>query len=452
MCRNRLGRRGFGDRTGRACRSRWGRMARRQDGPRGPWPRTFQSATPWRLAQNAAARVAGSDVVAGRGELIRGGRGREGRGRCAARGGGCHIPLVLREGIAGERGHSRMSRAVVPPVSAWRWAATFLALGCAREIRGGSDLPDVFVVNDLGVDATVDTPEVVHADVRVPGDVCDVQGTCNADFPCGRRRFVCLGTDRWSRVVTQPCSYRCGCVPCTGMSCESDGPTYACGPGERCSAPDLPTGDDLRASPCEPVDAGVIVDSPDAGIDCREQTADAGPGCRFSNGRFCPPYANCRSDDECNQCSCEERSDGSFGIGCTLIGCLGPRPDRPCFGGEAPGCRLPDGSWCPPGFGCPLEDGCTVCSCDALGGARCSDARCADGGARDCVNNEDCPFRHVCVASGPDCDAPKRCRFYSNLFRAQSACACDGRTVPAMLTPRGLYAVAPFRSVGPCPP
>jgi hypothetical protein len=29
---------------------------------------------------NAAARVVGSDVVAGRGELIRGGRGREGRG------------------------------------------------------------------------------------------------------------------------------------------------------------------------------------------------------------------------------------------------------------------------------------------------------------------------------------------------------------------------------------
>jgi hypothetical protein len=43
-CRNRLGRRGFGDRKGRACRSRMDRVAGRQGGPHGPWPREFQQA------------------------------------------------------------------------------------------------------------------------------------------------------------------------------------------------------------------------------------------------------------------------------------------------------------------------------------------------------------------------------------------------------------------------
>jgi hypothetical protein len=80
-CRNRLGRRGFGDCTGSACRSRVNRVAGRQGGPHGQWPGEFQRATSWRTAMNAAARVGGSDVVAGRGDLIRGGRGREGHWR-----------------------------------------------------------------------------------------------------------------------------------------------------------------------------------------------------------------------------------------------------------------------------------------------------------------------------------------------------------------------------------
>ena len=63
----------FCDRTGRAGSVRVDRVAQRQGGTRGQWPGEFQSATSWRLAKNAAARVVGSDVVAGRGELIRGG-------------------------------------------------------------------------------------------------------------------------------------------------------------------------------------------------------------------------------------------------------------------------------------------------------------------------------------------------------------------------------------------
>jgi hypothetical protein len=69
---------GFGDSTGRACRNRMGRVAGRQGGPHGQWPRAFQRGSPWRLAKNSAARNAGGVVVAGRGDLIRGGRGREG--------------------------------------------------------------------------------------------------------------------------------------------------------------------------------------------------------------------------------------------------------------------------------------------------------------------------------------------------------------------------------------
>jgi len=101
-CRNRLGRRDFCDGTGRACRDRVGRAARRQVGPHGQRPRAFQSATPWRTAKNAAGRVAGSDVVVGRGDLLRGGRGREGVGALiGARGMGGFCPHRMRLGGGG---------------------------------------------------------------------------------------------------------------------------------------------------------------------------------------------------------------------------------------------------------------------------------------------------------------------------------------------------------------
>jgi hypothetical protein len=67
-----------------------GRMACRQGGTHGPWPGEFQRATTWKTAMSAVARVEGRDVVAGRGDLIRGGRGREG--------GGARGERVVREG------------------------------------------------------------------------------------------------------------------------------------------------------------------------------------------------------------------------------------------------------------------------------------------------------------------------------------------------------------------
>ena len=66
-------------RQGRAHRHRVGRVTCRQEGPRGQWSGEFQRGSPWRLAKDAAARNTERDVVMGRGDFIRGGRGREGR-------------------------------------------------------------------------------------------------------------------------------------------------------------------------------------------------------------------------------------------------------------------------------------------------------------------------------------------------------------------------------------
>ena len=59
---------------------RVGRVVCRQDGPRGQRLREFQGAPRWRLAKDAAARMAESVVVAGRGDHCRGGDGWEGDG------------------------------------------------------------------------------------------------------------------------------------------------------------------------------------------------------------------------------------------------------------------------------------------------------------------------------------------------------------------------------------
>jgi hypothetical protein len=78
VCRNRLDGRGFGDSTGRADLHRVDCMgATAGQDARAVAPSISASATSWRTAMDAAARVGGSDVVAGRGDLIRGGRRRE---------------------------------------------------------------------------------------------------------------------------------------------------------------------------------------------------------------------------------------------------------------------------------------------------------------------------------------------------------------------------------------
>ena len=75
-CRNRLGRSGFGDSTGRVGRLRAGRVACRQGGTRRPWPGEFQRAMRWRTARVTADRNAAErGAVEGRA-----GSGREGGG------------------------------------------------------------------------------------------------------------------------------------------------------------------------------------------------------------------------------------------------------------------------------------------------------------------------------------------------------------------------------------
>jgi len=100
-----------------------------------------------------------------------------------------------------------------------------------------------------------DTPGVDPSDAgtSLMDARCDVQGTCNADFPCGGRRFVCLSETWWRRVSTRDCSFRCGCVPCTGQSCEPEGPQLICPEGTVCTRAELRGGMiDTRPTPCAP--------------------------------------------------------------------------------------------------------------------------------------------------------------------------------------------------------
>jgi hypothetical protein len=125
--RNRLGRRGFGDSTGRACRNRMGRVAGRQGGPHGQWPRAFQRGSPWRLAKNSAARNAegcrrgGTRGSHSRGTRARGG-GAAGVMREFAR--GSALTLYPTEsacvGVFGTSSRWMHARAISPPRSAHR--------------------------------------------------------------------------------------------------------------------------------------------------------------------------------------------------------------------------------------------------------------------------------------------------------------------------------------------
>lgn len=100
------------------------------------------------------------------------------------------------------------------------------------------------------------TPDVRHprdAETNRTDSGCDAWGYCAADFPCGGRRFVCLGAAGWRRVSSRHCSFRCGCTPCIGQSCEVEGAEMQCPEGTVCTLPDLQGGMiDSRTTPCAP--------------------------------------------------------------------------------------------------------------------------------------------------------------------------------------------------------
>ncbi len=132
-CHNHLGRRASCDNTGRAHRHHVGRVTCRQDGPRGQWSGEFQRGSPWRLAKDAAARNAERDAVMERGDLIRGGRGRE--GRASARRWKNARNAAVCDDAAMKRRPSPSSHTTTLPA-----LVTFLA-ACARNATTATDGP-----------------------------------------------------------------------------------------------------------------------------------------------------------------------------------------------------------------------------------------------------------------------------------------------------------------------
>ncbi len=113
----------------------------------------------------------------------------------------------------------------------------------------------------------------------------DAVGMCFADFPCGTRRFSCVGANTYFQLQSFDCHHRCGPGPCSGGTCEQVGPMRMCAAGG------LPCDDridfsrqDTRNSPCEArPDAGVQdaqpPNGPEGGVDSGvgDAAADVGP-------------------------------------------------------------------------------------------------------------------------------------------------------------------------------
>ena len=155
-------------------------------------------------------------------------------------------------------------------------------VGCGAGGQGPVDARAFLDAVDVqGATDVVPSPDVPVGHLVDGG--CDASGSCNADFPCGGRRFACLGTAQWQRVVTRDCSFVCGCVPCSGASCELDGPVQSCVAGTACTVSSPGSGAlDTRATPCE-------VPVPDEGVEVRTARVrgllvGSWSGHRFSSG------------------------------------------------------------------------------------------------------------------------------------------------------------------------
>jgi hypothetical protein len=84
--------------------------------------------------------------------------------------------------------------------------------------------------------------------------------TCLVDFPCstGGPDHVCVSDTSYRRTVTHDCTFHCGNVPCSGATCDPDGPVIDCAPGTACVQRPIPSNLDA-GPPCLPPEA------PDAG-------------------------------------------------------------------------------------------------------------------------------------------------------------------------------------------
>lgn len=115
-------------------------------------------------------------------------------------------------------------------------------------------------------------------------------GVCFVDFPCGGRRFTCMGDQSYQAVESRDCTTVCPPGPCSGGVCVPVGPVLACPSGTRCV--DLgPSAFDTRATPCAAPDASV----PDGSVDASAVDGSV-------DAVACPlpvSAAACGADDEC---------------------------------------------------------------------------------------------------------------------------------------------------------
>lgn len=58
---------------------------------------------------------------------------------------------------------------------------------------------------------------------------------CNVDFPCKTPdQIMCIGPAQYRKMKSFDCHHTCGPGPCSGGSCEPDGPVLDCPPGQKC--------------------------------------------------------------------------------------------------------------------------------------------------------------------------------------------------------------------------
>jgi hypothetical protein len=155
------------------------------------------------------------------------------------------------------------------------WLAACKRTGISTEPRDGAgSVPASSDARDGSDGAGGGAPDVSGADVKDgPPDVggSDTRdgapGFCNADSPCGVSGIshFCVDATHYRRAVSHDCSFICGAVPCSGGSCDPDGPVMACDPGTVC----------VNQMPGGQADAGPACQPPPDGGDAGGADADA---------------------------------------------------------------------------------------------------------------------------------------------------------------------------------
>jgi hypothetical protein len=120
---------------------------------------------------------------------------------------------------------------------------------------------------------------------------------------------------------------------------------------------------------------------------------------------------------------------------------------------DAPGCRLSNGAFCPAGTSCPAGDGCNTCACPATGGAAaCTELGCVDGGPfPSCTRNADCGAR-LCVFPSDRCSMTGVCDVPAPCSEPSPWCGCDGVTYLSCWPDRPTARPGPCEAIDGGPP